>query len=546
MGPEIAPATSPAPALPRVCFVPASHSDIAETGWAPVTVRVAWTLRALGVAVRPEVLEAAREHVWYHLPTTAPLDVAEDRAEHLVRQWVARARRQTPKDPWPEDADLVPRAGWRDRLYRGLSVPGAWVLRHHYADGESLVALERASGIDRLTLDAAREGLREVLRRVAARDGVPVDGWPDARLDRLLHRLAVMAAGHGPPLLDCVDGLHPDHLKRCVRSARAWRLVREGVLTRQDLLPPGRSARPSRDVRVLALHFHPEGRHHRAALARELPGVAFPVGDDVLVAEADDREGVWRILALAAEVGRPSRDHLRGVRLRSPGRWCSHGLVGPTVERVDEHLRGVSWGTVKGMGELPDVLPEPPSALWPWAGVLAFAAVTVFVLSAAFAPEPSPVDHPLTVAPAPLDGAAWLTLDVDDEAFLAVVVRTPEGHLEIVADGRDAVDKARFAVGDGSFRLRVPGDDVLVVSTARPIVDLDDRLLRWAEVDDPLAHLAASLRRSHPGADVFRWDAGDGVVAGPEPGPPSVPQDVDGGEGAVSPVGETAPDAAAR
>ena len=41
--------------------------------WFPITVRVAWELHLGGVGVRSNVLEAARFHVFSHLPDDVPV-----------------------------------------------------------------------------------------------------------------------------------------------------------------------------------------------------------------------------------------------------------------------------------------------------------------------------------------------------------------------------------------------------------------------------------------------------------------------------------------
>ena len=45
--------------------------------WGPVTVRVAWDLVRAGVAVRPQLLRAVREHALWRIPPTAGLAEAE-------------------------------------------------------------------------------------------------------------------------------------------------------------------------------------------------------------------------------------------------------------------------------------------------------------------------------------------------------------------------------------------------------------------------------------------------------------------------------------
>ncbi|HMV69455.1 MAG TPA: hypothetical protein PKA64_21615, partial [Myxococcota bacterium] len=110
---------------------PGLSADTVDLSWGPVTVRVAWTLLTCGVAIKPEILRDARDHVWFHLDPTTPVAVAEDRAEDLVRGFIARARGQAPEEPWPQDLDMPLSPRWRSRLTGSLAPLAAWVLRLH-------------------------------------------------------------------------------------------------------------------------------------------------------------------------------------------------------------------------------------------------------------------------------------------------------------------------------------------------------------------------------------------------------------------------------
>lgn len=476
--------------------------DVVSRAWGPVTVRVAWTLAAHGVAVKPEVLRDARDHVWLCLSSEASVERAEDEAERLTLAFVARARGRTWSEPFPHDRDLVLRPSWRDRLFRGLSRPASYVLRLHYGDGHTLEAVAKRVNDDLMAVEAAREGLREVLRRTAAKDGEDLDDWEDARVDALLHRLVVRTVEGGPALEEVVDGLHPDHAARCLTAARAQVLVRKGALQRADLVQPRVGGWPTERVRVLGLHLHPLGRRHLEALLAELGGRAFPLADDLVVLDASDLEGRRAILWAAAEVGVPSRDHVRGVLLEGPGRWTRHGLIGPLVERVPLAIRALPWGYLEGVGELPDRRPAPPSARWAWTAVTALAAASALVLTWAMQPAPLPADHPLalSVDPSGADGL-WVDLHVDDAAHLVVI--TDEGtRLSVLLDGSTPAAKAEVAVGDGGYRLRAPALGVLVASASTPVPELAALVKQAGAGGDALDRLGAVLLERVPGADV--------------------------------------------
>ena len=478
-----------------------TDADIAIRGWGPVTVRVAWTLATEGVRARAETLRDARDHVWFHLAPDVSIDTATDRAEELTRAFVARAYGRDPSPRFPEDADMVPRRHWRDRLFRGLSRNARSVLRMHLADRYPLAQVAERLREDVIALEAAHEGLREVLRRAAAGDGVSLDGWNDARIDHLLHRLAVLPSAKSPPLLEVVDGLHPDHLQSCVPSARAHNLVRSGALRRADLVAPAGAARPKDRVTVLALHLHPRVRHLRPSLANEFGVRVFPMPDDVLVVDFTEPARVIDVLRLAAEVGAPCRDHLRGTVLTDVGRWSAHGLLGPVLDQVAAAVRPLGWGDLDQVGTLPEPLPEPPSARWAWAGVVAAALIATLTLQYAFRPEPPRVDHPLAVQATPARKGVWLDFDVDEDAYV-IVVRQQGEQLDVILDSHHIRDKVQHATGDGGYRLHALGEGVLVASASHPIASLPDLVGSAHTQPQPLEWLAASIRADDPRADV--------------------------------------------
>lgn len=479
-------------------------TDVCDLAWGPVTVRVVWTLLHAGVTVRPDLIVDARDHVFYHLPPDAPVHVAEDRAERLTLEFVARAQGQAPAEPYAEDWLTPPSLRWRRRLHASLAPLAAWVLRLHYADRLDLDRVAWRTGEDRLACEAAREGLREVVRRAAADDGVPLDAWPEARLDLLMHRLASLSPDEGPPLQELVDGKHPDLLTRHVTGSRALGLVRRGDLRRDMLVPPPGGGRPVQELTLVALQLDRDGKAHRDTVQAELPGVRVPVGDDVLLIDGLHLQSVHDVLSLAAQVGAPGRQNLRGIVLRGHGRMSRHGVLGPLAEQVELALRAVPWGQIEGMDDLPDVLPAPPSA-WPvWTAAVAAAALAFVVARAAAQPLVPPVVHPLVADATPARGGVWVDFDVDDEADL-VIVRRERTALATVLSSASPSEKLRFANGDGSYRLHTLGDGLLIASLSEPLPDLERRVASAGQAADPLAALASSLRRDHPRADVWTW-----------------------------------------
>lgn len=479
-------------------------TDVARRAWAPVTVRVAWTLLLEGVAVKPAVLRDARDHVWFHLDPGVPTGLAVDRAEALTRDFVARARGKEPKRLFTADLEEEVPPAWREQLYAALSPRPAWVLRLHYGDHIPLDRIAQRLGEDVLGVDAAREGLRERVRRAAAADGRSLDDMVDARLDFLVHRLSAMQAPGAPPLTEVVDGLHPDWLDRCTTCTRAYALVRRGVLQRGDLVPPRASARPRDHAQVLALHFHPDGRHQRKKVAREISGTAFPVGADMLLLDGSSRE-VWETaLRKAAELGRPRREHLRGALLEGEGRWSRHGLLGPLVDHVATAVRAQPWGGIEGIGELPERLPDPPSAAPAWLAVCALGLLTSMAVSAAITPPPPPVTHPLEASATAGRGGVWVNFDVDEAAYV-LIFRHHGDSVDLLLDSHHAADKISLARGDGSYRMHTTGESVLLASSDARVEQVEMLLEEARGEDRPLEALAGAIQRSSPGADVWLY-----------------------------------------
>lgn len=478
----------------------ALSTDVADLAWGAVTIRVAWEIGRLKLP--HSLLADLRDHVWFHLDPDTPVSVAEDRAELLTRQALSRLRHQPLDDPWPQDAEMPLSPRWRARLFANLGTLPFAVVWMHYAGELSLDAVAARVEEDRLAVEAAREGLREVVRRAAADDGVPLDGWTEARLDRLIHRLACMTAEDAPPVIEVIDGRHAERHARCLRSFRTVSLANAGRITRDDLIPPAQGGRPRDVATVAVLHFHRDGRQHRRPLAKELGPLTRPVGDDLLLADASDATRTWETLTMAAELGAPGRDHLRGAVLAGPGRLSRAGLIGPLRDRVEGAIRATPWGTLEGLGELPAPLPEPPSARGAWLAVGALGAAAVVATVIAVRASGPVIEHPLEIEAVPGRHGLWVDFRVDDAARLAVV-REVEGGLELVLDADHPADKARLATGDGSYRLHTTGEAVLLASAADPLPDLSGLLEQVASAPEPLDQLAAALRAQHPTVDVW-------------------------------------------
>lgn len=480
---------------------PPKSDDVAIHGWAGITVSVAWTLLTLGVKVRREVLDAAREHVLYHLSPTTSLPLAEDRAAHLTQRFVASARGKLLEDPWPADAEMSLTERWvraiqalRDRTTRA-------VFRMHYGDNRPLDHICARLELDPVSVDAAREGLREVLRKAARQDGLPLDAWPAARLDRVLTRLAAWAPDSCPPTYDVANGAHRTHVQACPRCNRMVRLMHAGTLELQDLLPPTLRARPTTELTMLVLHFHPAGRAHRDALKRSLPGDPVAIEDDLLLLPVGERSSLFEVLRLAAELKRPERHLLRGVVLTGPGGWSRFGPLGPLGRKASREVLNRAWGVIDGLGALPEPLPEPPSASLAWVAVGGLAMAAAGALW--FATLTSPGGASGTFADfVPHEGGLYARFDVPEDRLVTVI--SFEGrNPQIVLAGTSVADKASVAVGDGSYLAHLPPGEALLFTHSTPI-DLDPLLNQARTAADPLAALSEAVITAYPGTTLFR------------------------------------------
>ncbi len=473
--------------------------DVAVRGWSGITVRTAWTLLAQGVKVRADVLTDARAHAIRCIPASTPLPHAEDLAAQATRDFVLRARGRRPDDPWPQDVAMPLSPRWVRALERSTDAVGAALFRKHYGDNRPLARLESSLGVDRTHLEAARGGLREVVRRIGQADGLPFDTWPVERLDRVLERLAAFASGPCPPALDVAEGAHREHVRNCPRCDRLARLVRAGILTIDDLLPPSIGARPTGATTAIVLQFHPDARPLRPALLGELDVPAHPLGDDLLLFDGAHAKAVKAAVHTAAEVAAPHRTQLRGAWLEGDGAWSAHGLLGPLTNQIDRAVQRQTWGTAEGLGELPEPLPQPPAATGLWAGVGALAATGLVLLRLAWAATAGASPAPaLQIDFATDQAGVWASFDAPDQDPVGVLVLDEELHLAAEAD--DAAGKAPLAVGDGSFRAF--GSRGVMVVHHTDAIDLSDILAEASGAEAPLQAAVDLVRQRHPRATV--------------------------------------------
>lgn len=478
------------------------QEDARSRLWLPVTIRVAWELLLARVRIRPAVLADAREHVLRCLPSGVGTDEAEALASIYAADYLARARDGRYQRP-QIDPDLsmpVPRA-WRDRLTSGLDPVADAVLRMHYGDSLSMVEVERHAAIPGAVLDGAREELREAMRAIAEHDGQPLEDWTDSRLDALLRRVANVAGPNCPGPAGLLSEAGRDHAGRCPRCSRGVRLIRQGVISPQDLfLPESEPLVPPGRIALLAVLLHPDGRKHREVLGELLDPIGVEIGTDAWLLPADQIATLTPALRELAELGTPPRHHLRGAVVEGPGRWRRGLIVGPVPVAALEEARSRPWAEIDRVGELPAPLPPPPSAAAWWAGALVAAGLAalagIWVLSPPRARIFAPIEASWT-----REATGWdVRFDADDLAVVNVVVQDDSGLHVAERDVRDA--KGAWATGEGDFALSLPAARVAIITSDDALSDLDD-LVAASRLDrDPVASLGKHLRERHPTASV--------------------------------------------
>lgn len=500
--------------MPLPISPPPRSTDVANLGWVAITVRIAWTLLGLGIKPKRELIADLRAHVLYHLDPSTPVSHAEDLATRLTEEFLNRSTGRG--TPWPSDWDIPIAQRWRRTLDGLLDEPSRLVFRKHYGDRRALewiVQHVSAGGkpVELSVIAAVRDGLREAARHIGRQDGLGTDEWPEERLDRFLQRLAAYAPPPCPRVLDVSEGCYPEHVSVCPRCDRMLRLLQHEELAIEDLQGPQVGARPTHQAKILALHLHPRGRKARRrlreALAEQLVDGASPhavstFGPDLIVLDGERPDRFVRALTLAAEIGEPAREHIRGVLIEGPGHWTSHGLVGPLPERAAREVLLRSWGSVDAIGELPPVLPTPPSAAGIWALVGALAAIGLVLLPWTLEWYPwqrPPPERAATFAAA--EAGTWVQFDAPD---LEPVVLVTERDRTLITKlpGRDALEKAPLAVGDGTFRTWVEGEGALIAISERPLADLPAIVAGAQTEPDPLAALAGALG-SRAGVSVY-------------------------------------------
>jgi hypothetical protein len=448
--------------LPTVS-VPASDQGPARRHWAALTVAVAWELARVMPSVRPNLFAAARSHAAWRLPADAGLADTEALAAAATREFLQRRAGHYPRWELDPDLDVLPDPRWRAAVLESVTPLHEAVFRLHYGDGVSLEEMAPRLKVDLAWLRPAREAVRELVRAVVGEDGVPTEGWDEARLDRLASRVALAAGDRCPGPGGLATEIGRAHGEGCPRCGRALRLIREGVIAPGDLFAPD-SPDPPPNERLTLLQMHPDARKHARALVAALPG-CVKVGDDqLLFAGSDPSDAALRELA---EAGTPHRSLLRIVRAGVPGTIAEGVVVGTAVESLRDLLQILPWGEVRGLEPLPEPLPPPPSAARWWAAAGLVAAIAAVAGVLALNPPPRAARFYVSAE----RDATGVRLDADDAAYIDVFAIASD-RAELLFHSASRADKAALATGDGAYHVEVDGRSVVVVASAAEVQDV--------------------------------------------------------------------------
>ncbi|MEE2751931.1 MAG: hypothetical protein VX519_10910 [Myxococcota bacterium] len=388
---------------------------------------------------------------------------------------------------------------WRERLEDVLDPLGRMVFRANYGDEVDLAEVSKITGVDQAELQSSREGVRGALRSILRSDSISMAQSDVRQLDALLVRLACL------PRSDCRGGSEVleagkrDHVDACSRCGRAARLIRGGVLAPSDLVAPDVEAGAVLShTSVLALHLHPDARQHRDVIYEALGSQGVRADDDTLMIHPDRVGDLPSVLWELAQRGTPMRHHIRGARVRGPGRWSDAALLGPVATAAVELTRSRQWGEIDDVGALPKPFPAPPASGHWWVIALLLACFTVIGAVLTFGGSEQGAVYPLQASFSRSEGWVAARFDAPDDAWLLAVVEGELG-LELIHLSRNPSDKGELATGVGDYQLRWPGKRMLLATIAVRPEEMQPLLRSAASSEEPLDDFAQRLQARYPG-----------------------------------------------
>ena len=484
-------------------FTMMNDAIIRSDVWVPITIRVAWDLHLAKIAVRPNILSAARIHVLSHLEADVTVEQAEVLAGIYTQDFMRRYQENAYVRPdLTVDLDHPLPPDTRDLLLKNVERICHRVFWFHYSDGFSLERTARKVGKPVRAVESMCKMFRKRMRKIGHSKGLGIHEWSDERVDQALGYVGSLATGE--PLDFDVLGTDAGkkHTRKCPRLRRAHYLLRGGVLSPRDLEVPSDNHFVDRKE-MLALLLHPDARQHASVIEAALGDLAIPIdaqGNAWLV-DVDSLDEVEGVLIQLAGQATPERDCLRGAMVSGPGVWLDSVLVGPLPLRCLDAARSRPWGSIDGIDELPLPLPPPPKMTQWW--VSAGASTLLFLSSLAWAFDDAgpKAQFPFSSEFDSHVDFVDVRFDVSDRAYVTIV-QWKGGILQSESSWTPST-KGQLATGDGRYIHRVDASQIIVISSPQEIEDLD-ALLQAAQVDsDPVNALERHLLSHHPLADII-------------------------------------------
>jgi hypothetical protein len=480
---------------------------VGPTLWVVVTVRVAWNLMMAGVRVRAATLKDARDHVMLSLPAGLSSDQAEEMVGLLACEFLGRMKGEKIQRQVAEaDLDFSVPTTWRTDLIRSVDPVGDAVLRLHYGDGMSMDDVGRTAAIGALVLSDARENIRKRVRDMARKEGTPLGGWSDGRIDQLIGRIANVPEPGCPEPMSILSDPYREHVDRCPRCSRAVRLIRGGMIAPSDLVQPTDHSLTLTDVAAIVLH--PDARKVRRRLEKTLGPSALRAGSDAWLMSEQELRTVSTALRNLVVDGHLPRHHIRGAVIHGPGRWSGDVLLGPVAVSALESARSRPWSEVDTLSELPPPRPAPPSA-WRWwlvAGLMAVGATIMGVK--VFGPQQMRPQMPIEAEFTSVEDGWEIIFDAEDMAVIDFIAITENGPTLVHNDVR--ANRGQWATGEGNFRIYVPGTSVAIVASEDGLPDLEGLVKRSKLEPSPMISLEQWVRTAHPTVD---WVGSPAITA---------------------------------
>ena len=477
--------------------------------WVPLTIRIAWELHSQGIGFGVEILQMAQNHVFSSLPPNLNIVHAERLAVIYTKEFIERLNGEAYVSPKIDD-DLymdVPLA-WRDLLERRANTVGKQVFYEHYRDGFSLQEVSAQLNLSSTKVKKVRNQLHQFVYRALlkydmedqiAREKAQQE-WPFMRIEQLLVYLALVPKTSE---IDCFLLLSPEGiaLRDCPRLHHAYTLLKEGLISPEDLSVPTDLPIRSTEQNILALQLNPEGRKFSKTLRNALHDISLCIKGDIWFVSSDDLPALNEILHELAEEGTPPRQMLRGAVAHGVGLWSDDAIFGPVSTAAITLMRSRSWGDIDGISKLPEPIPPPKKPVKTWIAAVAFFILSTMFLQWALT-SGGHTRYPIIADSQARIQDVSIRFDIEDMAVLHVLSFSSAGFQ--VLHSNLIHEKGMLATKDGRYFVRASVDRLIVVSTPHEIENWDSLLEGVSLQGDPMASLTERVLQKEPRACVVQ------------------------------------------